>query len=120
MVDRRREIRRWTNDPSAQGLDLLSTGFQRHTSRDGTVGDIIVPPVVVGEGRERFARWRRRRGGAETAKHQQASFAVGAHLAERHERAEEFPIIKLRRLVRSGQRTRAWIDHKTGPIYHTG
>src|SRR5215469_705995 len=82
VEDRRCETRRRTDHPRAAGLNRCLVSVECHRRGHWTVGNVIVPPVIVGKRRER--RVGGRTGSTESAEHEKTTAPICLNFSERH------------------------------------
>src|SRR5215472_4570077 len=114
VEDRRCETWRRTDHPRAAGLNRCLVSVEYHRRGYWAVGNVIVPPVIVGKRRER--RVGGRTGSTESAEHEKMAAPVCLNFSERHGCTHEMTRVEEGDSVGTGDRARPGCNHEGAAI----
>src|SRR5579864_61227 len=114
VEDRRRETRRRTDHPCATRLNRWLVAVECDRRGHRTIGNVVVPAIVVGKRRER--RVGGRTGSAKSAEYQKPAAPVGLNFAQWHRDSHEMTGVKEGGSVGTGDRARTGCDHEGAAI----
>src|SRR5579864_5214193 len=116
VADWRCETGRRADHPCATGLNRCLVAVECDRRGHRTVGNVIVPAVVVGKRHER--RVGGRTGRAESAEYEKPAAPVGLNFSQWHWRSHELTGIKQGGSVRTGDRARSGCNRQGAAIGH--